>query len=215
VEERVEEALLRYSKDTFGIRDYALVAGGAQIVSSVTSPTYNLKGNGPDLALTPGVHPGRCWQTAVHSGGHLGVALANTIVVSNVTIDHIAAELASNITTAPKDMVLWGLIEDIHAIQRFHSHFPTPIDPPTSMLPLIAKSPVLGDKISAKPVLAPLASMQYDPSHLHNVQVFPVHPEIRLLDIPTRVVVLEIKSNWGDKDSTCLYRYVCPQSSSF
>lgn len=188
------------------MRDFALAMGGAQVLSSVTTATSKSGGrpNPPEIALTPGVQPGKCWPT--HTGGHLGVALANTIVVSHVTIDHIAAELAINITTAPKDLVLWGLIEDHHAIQRFNSYFPSPLDPPAGILSLISSFQTRMDKTSAKPIFVPLASMHYDPSLMNNVQMFPVHPEVRLLEIPTRVVVLEIQSNWGHEDLTCLYR---------
>ncbi|TDL15914.1 hypothetical protein BD410DRAFT_844809 [Rickenella mellea] len=104
MDQRVEARLLRYSKDGIGKRDFASVHGGAEVITSVTSATYKSGGGhanpSPEMALRPGVLHDKCWPTALRAGGRLGVSLAAPVIISDITIDHIAAELANNITKA-------------------------------------------------------------------------------------------------------------------
>ncbi|TDL15915.1 hypothetical protein BD410DRAFT_844810 [Rickenella mellea] len=108
---------------------------------------------------------------------------------------------------APKDMVLWGLVDNATAIRNFHLRVPSlaTINPPAA-IQTFADAVVPHDKSSPRPFFAPFASFQYDPRLSNNVQTFSIRREIHELSLPTSVVVLEIKSNWGHEDFTCLCR---------
>ena len=102
------EMHVRLELDSVGAPDYAQWSAGAEIIASLTSPTYNspqpwrrgsllsarpvLQSKPPELAISPEVHLGYCWAMA-GSTGTLGVSLAKTIVPRAVTIDHVAKPL--------------------------------------------------------------------------------------------------------------------------
>lgn len=119
LQELVDAAILKYSKDTLATPDYALFTAGARVVPSITSDTLLLKsaprlgkwlagmkdveGRSPATALHPDNTVGSCWPFQ-GSQGQLGVLLSRRIVVSDITIEHAAKELSPDITTAPKSI---------------------------------------------------------------------------------------------------------------
>lgn len=131
VSQLIDHALLKYSKDTIAKTDYALVSSGATIVPDQTSPSLALspspststlgrlfsglvRGSGsssraqardPRVALNARNEPGFCWAFAGQYGT-LGIALSRTIMMTDVTVEHVAKELVprDSLTSAPRQM---------------------------------------------------------------------------------------------------------------
>lgn len=117
VQQLIDKSILRYSKDTLGLADYALFTAGGRVVPSITSDTLVLKpasavakwlggardveGRSPATALHPDNSVGNCWPFR-GSQGQLGVLLSRRAVVTSVTIEHAAQELALDVSTAPR-----------------------------------------------------------------------------------------------------------------
>ena len=128
LQELVDAAILKYSKDTLATPDYALFTAGARVVPSITSDTLLLRsaprlgkwlagmkdveGRSPATALHPDNTVGSCWPFQGNQG-QLGVLLSRRIVVSDITIEHAAKELSPDITTAPKSI---EVVSDLSAV---------------------------------------------------------------------------------------------------
>ncbi|KAH8913368.1 hypothetical protein BT69DRAFT_1234693, partial [Atractiella rhizophila] len=190
VESLIDEALLRYSKDTLARPDYALYSAGGRVIPELTSEIYSVRPKGffrriiasatgrgiiyglsPVHALSPQLTPGSCWPFK-GSKGNLGVLLSRRIVVTDVTIEHAAKEVNYDMSLAPRNFEVWGVIEDKK-------------DSPNHIL---------------------LASGSYDVDAKNHIQTFPANSLAERLQIPVGVVVLKVMSNHGNKDVTCLYR---------
>ncbi|KAG6862574.1 hypothetical protein C0995_000123 [Termitomyces sp. Mi166 len=224
----VDIAVSTYSKDTIARPDYALHSGGARIIPSLTSPTYEIKprtlrgsilsmiaGNGhavgrpPVWALHHELHNGHCWPVLGQSG-QLGVALAAPIYIDEVTIDHVAAEVAFDMRSAPRAMELWGLVEgkdNMEKIQRWKEERRWRREEAReSGEAEVEEEPEVPSTLPRAPMYVRIAEFEYDIYAPRNVQTFPVDPELRALGVDFGVVVLMMKSNWG-RDYTCLYRF--------
>jgi SUN domain-containing protein 1/2 len=229
INQLVDSAVSKLSKDTLARPDYALYSGGANPIPSLTSKTYEVEPQGltnrvlgmitgsgyavgrpPVTALHHETHIGHCWPFA-GSQGQLGVMLSSPVYISDVTIDHVAKELATDMTTAPRQMELWGMVEGQENIAKFKEwdalltarkeearvnadleEWENP-DPYPSTLPRSA------------PFMR-ITNFTYDIHASNNVQTFSVPQEIQDLSIDFGIVVLLVKSNWGREDLTCLYR---------
>lgn len=115
----IDAALLRYSKDTIARPDFALFTAGARVIPSITSDTLVMRvpgvfgkyvlgrkpieGRTPATALHPDISVGSCWPFA-GSHGQLGVLLNRRVVISDITIEHAAAEVALDTSTAPRSV---------------------------------------------------------------------------------------------------------------
>ena len=115
----IDAALLRYSKDTIARPDYALFSSGARVVPSLTTDTMVLhrpnvlarlmlgrkttEGRPPATVLHPDNAVGSCWPFA-GGQGQLGVMLSRRIVVSDITLEHAAEEVALDVASAPKEI---------------------------------------------------------------------------------------------------------------
>ncbi|KAJ7475921.1 UNC-like C-terminal-domain-containing protein [Mycena latifolia] len=124
----VNKAVGMYGKDNIARQDFALHSSGGLVIPSLTSPTYEVRpsslrgkvvgyvtGNGffvgrpPVTAIHYDLHDGHCWPFA-GSQGQLGVVLARPVYIEDITIDHVAAEVAVNMqTSAPRDMEVWAM----------------------------------------------------------------------------------------------------------
>lgn len=131
MEERVltvmEGRILTNSKDRTGMQNFANVFTGADVIEALTSSTHTSLDprSGavawkPETVISPGLEAGRCWSFSGTSG-HIGISLADEIIVTNLTVEHIALDLAPNLNTAPKDMTLWGLLDDASEVRKFRS----------------------------------------------------------------------------------------------
>lgn len=115
----VDASLLRYGNDKLGLPDFALYSAGARVIETTTSATLQLSNPGwmgrmwgskpvyarpPNVALHPDTTVGQCWAFSGPSGD-LSVLLAHPkVVVSAITIDHVAKALATDISSAPKEV---------------------------------------------------------------------------------------------------------------
>ena len=132
----VDSAVSTISQDILAKPDFALHSGGARIIPSLTSPSFEIRpqslgsqmiglitGNGyaigrpPITALHHEMQNGHCWPFA-GGEGQLGVALASPIIMEEVTIDHVAKSIAFDMRSAPRQMEVWGLVEGKDNIAR-------------------------------------------------------------------------------------------------
>ena len=226
----IDAALAKYSADEIARADYAQYTAGARVIPQLTSPTHEVRVNGPDVhgifsmlhhlvplptwfggkggsavhtvrgrmpvvALHHDTAPGMCWPFA-GSQGQLGIQLVRRIHVTAVTIDHVPGVLAvDGMASAPRDMEVWGVVETdeerrrVARWRRAQSHTNAELDP----------SPV-----PPSPAHVYLGSFSYDTRASAAIQTFPVSAPG--LDVGFRAVQLNVLSNHGQRDFTCLYR---------
>lgn len=122
VQRIVNQALKRYSEDRIGMVDYALESGGASVISTRCSETYETKtallslfgiplwyhSQSPRVILQPDVHPGNCWAFQGPQGFAV-VRLSARIRPTAVTLEHVPKSLSPNstISSAPKDFSIF------------------------------------------------------------------------------------------------------------
>ncbi|OSD06405.1 hypothetical protein PYCCODRAFT_1431414 [Trametes coccinea BRFM310] len=227
----VDAAVLRNSKDTLARVDYALHSAGAHVIPSLTSITAEIRPSGmfgqiaglftggsgyavgrpPVTALHHEIHTGHCWPFP-GSQGQLGVALAAPVYITDVTIDHVAKEVAMDMRSAPRNMELWGLVEGQDNIAKYREWKSArsaareeaeargePIPPS------LVDDEVYPRSLPRHPEYVRVANFTYDIHSPDHIQTFAVRDDIKELGIDFGVVVLLVKSNWG-KEFTCLYR---------
>ncbi|XP_027630329.1 SUN domain-containing protein 2 isoform X1 [Tupaia chinensis] len=178
----VKQALQRYSEDRIGMVDYALESGGASVISTRCSETYETKtallslfgiplwyhSQSPRVILQPDVHPGNCWAFQGPQGFAV-VRLSARIRPTAVTLEHVPKALSPNstISSAPKDFAIFGFDEDLQQEGT------------------------------------PLGKFTYEQDG-EPIQTFYFQP-------PTvaayQVVELRILTNWGHPEYTCIYRF--------
>ncbi|XP_004634753.1 SUN domain-containing protein 2 isoform X2 [Octodon degus] len=182
VHQIVKQALQRYSEDRIGMVDYALESGGASVISTRCSETYETKtallslfgiplwyhSQSPRVILQPDVHPGNCWAFQGPQGFAV-VRLSARIRPTAVTLEHVPKALSPNstISSAPKDFAIFGLDEDLQ------------------------QEGVL------------LGTFTYDQDG-EPIQTFYFQtPKMAAY----QVVELRILTNWGHPEYTCIYRF--------
>lgn len=229
----VDSAVSRVSKDTLARPDFALYSGGASVVPSLTSDTFEMKpeglagsllsmvtGNGyavgrpPVTALHHETHNGHCWPFS-GTEGQLGVMLAMPAHITDVTIDHVAKEVATDMRSAPRQMELWGLVEggeNLAKYKAWETQRATEREEARAAAELLGEEHVEleDDYPKTLPRSVPymkIANFTYSIYAPHHIQTFAVPQEIQDLGIDFGVVVLLVKSNWGREDFTCLYRF--------
>ncbi|KAH9972829.1 hypothetical protein BGW80DRAFT_1312790 [Lactifluus volemus] len=202
----VDTAISRHSKDTLAKADFALVSGGAivpqgfrqQVIGYLTGNGFAI-GRPPITALHHETHNGYCWPFKGDQG-QLGVTLAHPVFIDEITIDHVASEIAWDLRSAPRKMEVWGLVEGAknHAKvaswedSRNEAGLEVPTQPRS--LPHSAK-------------YVRVAQFEYDIHKLDSaVQSFPADEDVRALELDFGIVALRVLSNWG-KEFTCLYRF--------
>ncbi|KAG8138134.1 hypothetical protein E2320_004062 [Naja naja] len=120
----VNGALKRYSEDRIGMVDYALESGGASVISTRCSETYETKtallslfgiplwyhSQSPRVILQPDVNPGNCWAFQ-GSQGFAVIRLSSRIHPTAVTLEHISKSLSPSgtIPSAPKDITIFNI----------------------------------------------------------------------------------------------------------
>lgn len=177
----VSQALKRYSEDRIGMVDYALESGGASVISTRCSETYETKtallslfgiplwyhSQSPRVILQPDVHPGNCWAFQGPQGFAV-VRLSARIRPTAVTLEHVPKALSPNstISSAPKDFAVFGFDEDVQQQGTLLGQFTYDQD---------------GEPIQTFYFQDPKASYQ--------------------------VVELRVLTNWGHPEYTCVYRF--------
>uniref|UniRef100_A0A8B9WA96 Sad1 and UNC84 domain containing 2 n=1 Tax=Bos mutus grunniens TaxID=30521 RepID=A0A8B9WA96_BOSMU len=177
----VNQALKRYSEDRIGMVDYALESGGASVISTRCSETYETKtallslfgiplwyhSQSPRVILQPDVHPGNCWAFQGPQG--FAVVRLSARIRPAVTLEHVPKSLSPNstISSAPKDFAIFGLDEDLQQEGM------------------------------------PLGQFTYDQDG-EPIQTFYFQdPKMATY----QVVELRILTNWGHPEYTCIYRF--------
>jgi SUN domain-containing protein 1/2 len=213
----VDTAMSRHSKDTIAKADFGLHSGGAVVIPSLTSDTHEIRPQGvrqhvigyltghgyalgrpPITALHHETHIGHCWPFKGEQG-QLGVTLSRIIRVEEITIDHVARDIAWDMSSAPRKMEVWGLVEGA-------SNF-------AKVAAWDAARTNAGEEVPMQPRSLPqsaryvrIAQFEYDVDAPSAVQTFPVDDEVRNAALDFGIVVLRVLSNWG-QEFTCLYRF--------
>ncbi|KAJ6531881.1 hypothetical protein B0H19DRAFT_1189078 [Mycena capillaripes] len=205
--------------------DFALQSSGAGIIPKLTSPAWEPRpstmrgrfvelitgirhvGRSPAWAIHHEVRDGYCWPFA-GSQGHLGVVLAAPVYIEDITIDHVAADVATNSdrASAPREMEVWALVEgqdNVAKLEAWRADKAQRRENGES----VEDEPMRPEMLPKAPEYIRIATFRYDISAENNVQTFPVDQEIKALGIDFGVVVLMVKSNWGQAEYTCLYRF--------
>jgi Sad1 / UNC-like C-terminal len=218
----LEAATLSLPQENFDSllrRDFALHAGGGDVVAHLTSPTYpivhrsftswllaSLRGyefdhwgiNPAHTALEKDIGVGSCWAID-GAQGHLGIRLSERTRISEIIISHVGPGLVSpaDIRRTPRHMILWGLTEDSSVIQH-SAGLDTDVDHQFRTMDYFVPSAA---RPPHKEHFIHLAEFSYENMSPHRSQSFPI-----TLDHNDgfNVVVLQILDNWG-ANSTCLY----------
>lgn len=221
----VDSAVSRINKDGIAKPDFALYSAGARVIPSLTSPAFEVNPQGfgsqivglftgkgyfggrpPITALHHEAHSGHCWPFAGEQG-QLGVMLVAPAYVEEITIDHVAKEVAFDMRSAPRKMEVWGMVEGKDNVERVKEWKAGR-----------AARRELGEQgqvdeigypttLPKEPEYIRLANFTYDIHAPNNVQTFPVDPEVRDLRVDFGIVVLRVLDNWGRGEFTCLYRF--------
>ncbi|KAI0749477.1 hypothetical protein C8Q80DRAFT_1269353 [Daedaleopsis nitida] len=232
INQLVDTAVMRTSKDTLARVDFALHSSGANIIPSLTSDTMEIRpsnigaqiaallpggkgyaiGRPPVTALHHETHTGHCWPFA-GTHGQLGVALAAPVYITDVTIDHVAKEVAIDMRSAPRQMELWAMIDgqDNYAKlsdwrERRALARETAEAAGQSLPPSVLEDVPYPRTLPKYPEYIRIANFTYNIHAPTHIQTFPVFDEVKALGIDFGKVVLMVKNNWGRDEFTCLYR---------
>ena len=223
IDRLVKDAVTFSEKDDLARVDYAFYSGGANVIPSLTSPTYEIPSSyfyglitgtsvyarSPVTALHHDLHLGYCWPFR-GSKGQLGVKLASLVHISDFTIDHVAREVAHDMRSAPRYMEVWGLVEGEENLGKFKEYSARKQQERAEAQERGETLPVLPTYPSTLPKSVPymhIASFTYDIHDSSNIQTFSVPEEVQDLGIDFGIIVLMIDTNWGLDDFTCLYRF--------
>lgn len=231
IHEIVDSFTSNWSKDTLARPDFALHSAGAQIVPSLTSATYSISPEGvvgkaigfvtgsgyatglsPINALHPHNHAGRCWPFQ-GTEGRLGVKLARRAYISDITIDHVAKEVAFDLRSTPRQMEVWGLVEGqdnlVKVVGWLADRQRRRSDAFESGIAMDPKDEEweVPEHLQKDAQYIRITKFLYDVHSTKNIQTFPVDSEVRALGVDFGVVVLVVKNNWGRPEYTCLYRF--------
>lgn len=192
--------LARISRGLVPLRDFALAADGGEIVPGLTSASKRGQkhtSNTPQQVLNEDIRVGSCWRMP-NAVGQVGISIPMTIHPTNITVDHIPKEIASDIGQAPREMVLWGVMDGSANTERYDDHF-------AELWPIAKVHQRSTPTLTMGQRFIPVAKFTYDIHGPLPIQTFPVHQEVLASGLDFGVFVLEVLSNWGS-DSTCLYR---------
>lgn len=224
----VDSAMSAYSKDGIGKPDFAHNSGGARVIPRLTSPTLEIQpptvrghlvglltgsgfavGRPPITAMHHELHNGNCWPFA-GSEGHLGVVLAAPTYISEITIDHVAKEVAFDMRSAPREMEVWAMVEgkdNIAKVKEWVAEKTRRRQEAEERGEVeLEEEPEYPQFLPKSPPYIRIANFSYNIHAPKHIQTFPVSQEIKDLGVDFGIVVLRIKSNWGRDEYTCLYR---------
>ncbi|KII85020.1 hypothetical protein PLICRDRAFT_45126 [Plicaturopsis crispa FD-325 SS-3] len=226
----VDTAVSKYSKDNIARPDFAAYSSGGQIIPSLSSPTYEMRPHGlrrqlvglvtghgyavgrpPVTALNHETHNGHCWPFP-GTQGQLGVVLTAPAYIEDITIDHVAKEVALDMRSAPREMEVWAMIDGADNIRKVKEWRADKArrrqEAEEEGLQFDGEDePEYPRTLPKSPQYLRIANFTYDIHAPQNIQTFPVSPEIRALGVDFGIVVLRVMSNWGRDEFTCLYRF--------
>ncbi|KAJ3040894.1 hypothetical protein HDV00_010354 [Rhizophlyctis rosea] len=234
VQGMIDSALAKYRADRLAMPDYALESGGARVVPEFTSETFHLdyelsglrwasrvfgvrkpSGRPPKTALRPDVQPGNCWAMKGNKGT-LGIYLSRDIMPTDITLEHTPLSLVAsdekshkdhdNPLSAPREVEVWAVL-DPERFRHLDLDSPTVRNPP---LDKVNEKPKPGEKNT--PAAALLVDVVFDPAKEGEMGTWPVRESgRRVVEVGGKegkvgVVVVRVKSNWGNERYSCLYR---------
>jgi len=143
------------------------------------------------MAIDDDIRPGRCWPFPGRAG-QLGIKFPHPVVVTHISIDHVAKDIALDTTmqNAPRRFMVWGYSNSESR------NFPS-IHPPRS-----APQPLIVDP---NLTFLPIAMFRYEIHGPNHIQTFPILQEIATESFAFDGVVIEVLDNWGG-ETTCIYR---------
>jgi SUN domain-containing protein 1/2 len=224
--EMVDNSVALYGKDNLARPDFALHSAGAMVIPSLTSDTLELRpksilgkalgaltwtqypiGRAPVVALHHDVHNGMCWPFE-GSRGQLGISLVAPVVISDISVEHVAREVAFDMKSAPRDFEVWALVEGKDNLQKVKEW-------KAEKLRRRREAEERGETVEEEaplPKTLPqsveyirIANFTYDIEAPKSIQTFPIDEDIRDLELDFGVIVFMVQNNWGH-DYTCLYR---------
>lgn len=200
----IDEALNKYSKDVLARPDFALYTAGGRVIPSLTSPSYEIRpstftgsllarltgsgvirGKSPVTALHPDISTGQCWALNGPTG-QLGILLSRRIYPTDVTVEHASKEVALDVSSAPRNFEVWGIVSDSNDLQRLSS--------------------VIAEEVEQQGNMLKLVTSTYDINASNNIQTFELDSRIQVLKIPISAIVFKILDNHGNGNLSCLYR---------
>jgi Sad1 / UNC-like C-terminal len=188
----LEARVFRLTRDSTGRQDFALRYGGGQINHALTTqaqpPPSMVKGINPAVqAIDDSLRPGNCWLLGGRTG-QIGIDFPEAVIITHITIDHVAKELVSSLENAPRTMHVWGFTKG--GSQNVL------VGPNSTIQPAIIQRDLS---------FSFLGSIEYDIHKDDNIQTFPISQMAMAMKLQLQGVVVEVVDNWG-KNSTCIYR---------
>ena len=182
------------------ILEYASISAGGRVIDTLTSATYfpsslpnpfaifsgdsEKSKHSPAVVLTDGMEPGECWALR-GDFGQIAIQFTHAINLTSLVVGHAILPLKS-MTSAPKELVLWGLK-------------PAADD--------LCDTDTFGDKGIRTPDFGPgycgihLLSGIHNPLSVYQNFTISTHHN-HYFD---RVIV-QVLANWGHETFTCMYR---------
>ncbi len=199
VDRMIGDALDVYDSDKIGKADYALQSAGSSIVYSRTSASYSRRGglldwlllrghsSSPSLILQPDNSVGNCWAFP-GSHGNVTIKLAAPVVPTEFTLDHIAERISYHFESCPREYQVWGLRSEGDTMPHLFGRY----------VYHRGAHAIQTNRVQVTTCITSSSSYQHS-----SFEAFPY-------------VTLEILSNYGHEDYTCVYRFrvhgVTPQS---
>ncbi|KAH9945317.1 uncharacterized protein BXZ73DRAFT_38481 [Epithele typhae] len=232
INQLVDTAVMRNSKDSIARVDFALHSGGAKVIPRYTSDTLEVRPSGigssvlgfinggsgyaigrpPVTALHHEIHAGHCWPFGGQTG-QLGINLAAPVYISDITIDHVAHEVAMDLRSAPRQMEVWGRVEGQDNIVKIHewreqrdAQRRAAEEAGQPIPPNLVDDGQRPRSIPKDQDFIRIANFTYNIHAPEFIQTFPVRDEIKELGMDFGIIILLIKNNWGQDEFTCLYR---------
>ena len=164
-----------------------------------------VRGRMPVVALHHDNSVGMCWPFS-GSQGQLGIQLVRKIHATAITVDHVASVLAlDGSASAPRDVEVWGVLEteaEQQELARWRRRRAQARRSSSSADAELEPTP-----IPPSPAHVYLGAFTYDASPgSPPTQTFPISSEGAALSLPLRVIQVNVLSNHGLRDFTCLYR---------
>jgi SUN domain-containing protein 1/2 len=193
--------------DPIAMPDFTLWSAGGRIIPTFTSPTYRtsqsvswFKGffishslqpewRFPEVAISPGVDAGNCWPMNGSSGA-IGISLAREISPQSITIEHVPKHLSLDSRSAPKNLEVWAVLDEVGDETQGTDGLP-------DFLTQFGHSPA-----DTKERFVFLSDIDYNVLSVDHIQNFPLQHKLSRV----AVIVVFVKSNWGNENFTCLYR---------
>ncbi|KAI6006110.1 hypothetical protein EDD15DRAFT_2127878, partial [Pisolithus albus] len=187
--------------------DYALWRNGGIVLSSLTSShTYEswvsrlLGGTGSVYtALEDDLQEGSCWRLPGRLG-QIAIAFRDIVRVTHIMVDHIPVGLTNATESAPRKLLLWGMVDGKDNLVKYHSLRNSATG---TLRELLTARTAPG--LSRGMPFIPLVRFDYNIHATNHTQLFPILDSVAATGMDFGIVVLEILDNWGG-ELTCLYR---------